>query len=155
MGRFDEHVATIGHGDAAFVRAREALAHWKHFDVGWVEAFPERSPVQTGTVVAVLIRHLGCWSLNGARVRYQVQGGDDRPAFGFAYGTLVNHAESGEESFEVWLDRPTGDVRYRIRSVSRAQSVFAKAGPPLVRGLQARFRRESALAMMRAVSEGS
>ena len=34
--------------------------------------------------------------------------------FGFAYGTLTNHAESGEELFEVFLDPQRADVIYRI-----------------------------------------
>ena len=149
VGRFDEHVSPIGHGDADFERARVALAHWKQFDVGWVCAFPERTPVATGMVVAVLIRHFGVWSLNGARVLYEIA--DANTGFGFAYGTLTNHEESGEEVFEVCLDAKSGDVIYRIRSVSRPQSALAKLGQPLVRMLQARFRRDSAAAMRRAL----
>ena len=33
-------------------------------------------------------------------------------------GTLGNHAEAGEELFEVALDEKTGDVTYRIRAMS-------------------------------------
>ena len=43
-GRFDEQVVTIGHGEADFERARIALSTWKHFDVGWVEAFAVSHP---------------------------------------------------------------------------------------------------------------
>ncbi|HEY1308998.1 MAG TPA: DUF1990 domain-containing protein [Vicinamibacterales bacterium] len=146
-----EHVVTIGHGESEFERARLALAAWKHFDLGWVEAFPAHLSVEPGTDVAVLIRHLGFWSLNGARVLYQVGGCDGQDAFGFAYGTLTNHAESGEELFEVFIDRQTGDVMYRIRAVSRPQSPLTWIGQPIVRVLQARFRHDSAIAMRRAI----
>lgn len=149
---FDEHVAAIGRGDADFERARSALAAWKHFDIGWVELFPRHASVEAGTVVALLIRHLGFWSLNGARVLYQVGGIGDQAAFGFAYGTLTNHAESGEELFEVFIDGESGDVIYRIRVVSWPQSALARLGTPIVRLLQARFRRDSAAAMKRATS---
>ncbi len=71
--------------------------------------------------------------------------------FGFAYGTLTNHAENGEELFEVFLDTQTDDVIYRIRAVSRPQAALARMGYPVVRHLQARFRRDSAAAMRRAV----
>ena len=71
------------------------------------------APVAAGTVVAVLIRHLGFWSLNGCRVVYSVGGFDGEARFGFAYGTLTNHAESGEELFEVFLDPQTEDVMYQ------------------------------------------
>ena len=36
----DETIATIGHGEAAFERAKAALSAWKHFDFGWVEVSP-------------------------------------------------------------------------------------------------------------------
>jgi uncharacterized protein (UPF0548 family) len=150
--QLDEQVVAIGHGETDFLRARTALMAWKHFDIGWVELFPKEAPIETGTVVAVLIRHLGFWSLNGARVLYHVGGNENRTAFGFAYGTLTNHAEHGEELFEVRIDPESGDVLYRIRAVSWPQSPLARIGLPIVRLLQARFRRDSAAAMKRAVS---
>ena len=150
--QLDEQFVAIGHGDTDLERARIALTAWKHFAIGWVELFPKQAPIETGTVVAVLIRHLGFWSLNGARVLYHVGGDDNRSSFGFAYGTLTNHAEHGEELFEVRLDPDSGDVLYRIRAVSWPQSPLARIGQPIVRLLQARFRRDSAAAMKRAVS---
>lgn len=149
--RFDEQAVIVGRGAVHFERARIALTCWSHFDIGWVQAFPSRLSIDEGTDVAVLIRHLGFWSLNGARVLYHV-GRDGEDAFGFAYGTLTNHAESGEELFEVSIDRQSGDVIYRIRAVSRPQSAPAWIGQPVVRHLQARFRHESAAAMRRAIA---
>jgi len=146
----DEATVTIGRGRTDFERAKSALAAWKQFDIGWVEVAPRHAPVEVGTVVAVLIRHLGFWSLNGCRVLYTI-GGDGR--FGFAYGTLTNHAESGEELFEVRLDPGNDDVTYRIRATSRPQAVLARIGQPIVRRLQARFRHDSALVMKRAMQE--
>ena len=151
-GRVDEQVVVIGHGRDDFARARTALTAWVHFDIGWVTAFPSPAGAENGTVVAVLIRHVGFWSLNGARVVYQLE--QNQQTFGFAYGTLTNHAESGEELFEVSLDPQTGDVTYRIRAVSWPQSLLARAGQPIVRLLQERFRRDSAAAMQRAVAGG-
>ena len=152
--QFDEQVVAIGHGDADFERARTALVTWKHCDIGWVEAFPKQATLEPGTDIAVLIRHLGFWSLNGARVLYLIDGTDDLAAFGFAYGTLTNHAESGEELFEVSIDGQSGAVMYRIRAVSWPQSALTRIGQPIVRLLQARFRRDSAAAMKRAVTAG-
>ena len=145
----DEAIVTIGRGRTDFDRARAALMAWKQFDVGWVETFPRHARVAVGTVVAVLIRHLGFWSLNGCRVLYNV-GGDGR--FGFAYGTLTNHAESGEELFEVFIDPQTEEVMYRIRATSWPQATLARVGQPIVRALQARFRRQSTAAMKRATT---
>lgn len=146
----DEATAVIGHGTAAFERARAALSAWKQFDLGWVETFPPAAPVVPGTVVAVLIRHLGFWSLNGCRVVYGVGSLNDAARFGFAYGTLTNHAESGEELFEVFIDPETDEVIYRIRAISWPQAALARVGQPFVRVLQERFRDQSAAAMRRA-----
>jgi len=144
----DEAIVTIGRGRTDFDRARAALMAWKQFDIGWVETFPRHAPVEVGTVVAVLIRHLGFWSVNGCRVLYTV-GGESR--FGFAYGTLTNHAESGEELFDVFLDPDSDEVRYRIRATSKPQAALARIGQPIVRALQARFRRDSAEVMKRVI----
>ena len=148
----DEATVTIGHGPTDLERARAALMAWKQFDIGWVETFPRRAPVTVGTVVAVLIRHLGFWSLNGCRVLYHVGSADDAARFGFAYGTLTNHAEAGDELFEVFMDPQTEAVMYRIRATSWPEAMLARVGQPFVRVLQARFRRHSAVAMRRATS---
>jgi uncharacterized protein (UPF0548 family) len=150
VDRLDEHVVAIGHGEADFERARIALVQWQHFDVGWVEVFPRKAAIEAGTDVAVLIRHFGFWSLNGARVLYHVVGNDTQASFGFAYGTLTNHAESGEELFEVLIDPVSGDVSYRIRAMSWPQHALTRIGQPIVRLLQERFRCDSAAAMKRA-----
>jgi uncharacterized protein (UPF0548 family) len=144
---YDRHEMTIviGRGLEDFDRARAALRRWAHFDVGWVEVFPRRASTDTGTCVAVLVRHLGFWSLNGARVVYQLEQTDTR--FGFAYGTLSNHVEQGEEIFEVGLDAVSRDVTYRLRAVSRPRAALARIGYPIARTLQARFRRDSGRAL--------
>jgi len=147
----DEASIVIGHGRNDFERATAALMEWQQFDLGWVELWPRRSPTTVGAVVAVLIKHLGFWSLNGCRVAYHATTNDN--AFGYAYGTLPNHAESGEELFEVFIDPRTDDVIYRIRATSSPQAFLAWLGQPIVRLLQARFRRDSADAMRRAIAE--
>src|SRR6266404_4719766 len=89
--KVDEARSIVGKGADAFARAKRALSEWRHFELGWVELFPRAAPIEPGTVVAVLVRHLGLWSLNGCRVVYGF--GEDFSRFGFAYGTLTNHAE--------------------------------------------------------------
>jgi uncharacterized protein (UPF0548 family) len=149
----DEAVTVLGHGEDCFERARRGLLAWKQFDLGWTELLPRGAPVDVGTTVAVRIRHLGFWSLNGSRVVYGVGHPKDGPVFGYAYGTLTNHAECGEELFDVSLEPASGEVRYRIRAASKPRAPLARLGYPIVRVLQARFRRDSVLAMHRAVKQ--
>jgi len=149
--RIDEQEVVIGQGEEAFARATVALKEWKHFELGWVEVFPRLAAVAPGTVVAVVVRHLGFWSMNGCRVVYSIA---EAAEFGFAHGTLTNHAESGEEIFKVTLRPDTGDVTYVIRAASRPRALLASLGYPVTRSLQARFRRDSASAIVRAIAGG-
>jgi uncharacterized protein (UPF0548 family) len=147
----DETVAVIGRGPADFERAKAALLGWKQFGLGWAELFPRGAPTTTDTAVAVLVRHLGFWSLSGCRVVYETGARDGGNRFGYAYGTLTNHVESGEELFEVAFDPQSTEVTYRIHAVSRPRAPLAMLGYPVARLLQARFRRDSVKAMRLAV----
>lgn len=159
LSRLDDVIAVIGRGDADFVRARAALTAWRQFNVGWIETFPRDASIEPGTTLAVLIRHAGFWSLNGTRVLQPAAGDTTRDGnwctFGYTYGTLTNHAEHGEELFEVSLDPQSGEVRYRIRAVSWPQSPLALLGHPIARALQACFRRDSAAVMRRLTAHGT
>jgi uncharacterized protein (UPF0548 family) len=149
----DETDVIIGNGGADFERARAALVAWKQFDLGWTSLFPRNAPIEQGSAVVLLVRHLGFWSLNGCRVVYRVGEDDPDHRFGFAYGTVMNHSEMGEEIFEVRLDPKSGDVSYRIHAVSRPRAALARLGYPIARLLQARFRRDSVNVMKRAIAQ--
>jgi len=71
--------------------------------------------------------------------------------FGFTYGTLPDHAGSGEERFLIEWDREEGSVWYDILAFSRPRHLLARLGYPWVRRVQKRFGWESAAAMCRAV----
>ncbi|MGQ0636200.1 MAG: DUF1990 family protein [Planctomycetaceae bacterium] len=143
----------LGSGEAAFAAARVALASWKQFDLGWIEAWPADVRVETGGMVAVVVRALGLWWLNAARITLVIDESGETRRFGFAYGTLPGHAESGEERFLIeWCGRDDS-VWYDILAYSRPRHWLARLGYPLVRNLQARFARESAARMQRLVEE--
>jgi uncharacterized protein (UPF0548 family) len=91
------------------------------------------------------------WWLNASRIVYVIDEGGPLTRFGFAYGTLPEHAESGEERFLIEWERDSDEVWYSILAFSRPRHWLALAGYPLVRRLQRRFGRESAAAMVRAV----
>ena len=147
----DEASAVAGKGKQAFERARVALTEWRHFELGWVELFPQGALTEPGSVVAVQVHHLGFWSLNGCRVVYGLGDRQTGANFGFAYGTLANHAEMGEEIFEVLLDPESEDVVYRIRAVSKPRAALARIGYPITRVFQERFRRDSISALKRVI----
>lgn len=83
-----------------------------------------------GSVVAVLMKHFGFWSLNCWRIVYVIDEGGHVRRYGFAYGTRPEHAEQGEERFTVEWDRTSDLVAYDILSFSRPGSLQTRAALP-------------------------
>jgi uncharacterized protein (UPF0548 family) len=155
--RVQEAQIVLGHGPAVFERAARLVADWRQFELGWISLYPPAAPVVTGTTVVVVARHLGFWSAHACRIVYSLSpdtGAGTVPSpivAGFAYGTLTEHAEIGEEIFAVALDPGSGAVTYSIRAVSREGALLARLGAPVSRAFQARFRRDSLAAMQRHI----
>lgn len=147
----DHTRVSLGHGREFFELARAALEDWRQFDLGWLSAWPPHTPIETGQVVVVLARCLGIWWLNASRIVYVIDERADQPRFGYAYGTLPGHAESGEERFLVEMAED-GTVWYDILAFSRPRHPLARLGYPYVRRMQRRFGRQSASAMRSLVA---
>ena len=141
----------LGRGESAFLAAKAALVRWDQFGLGWVEAWPPGAPIRTGEVVASVARCLGVWWLNACRVVYVVDETGPISKFGFAYGTLPGHVESGEERFLIEWDKGDDGVWYDIVAFSRPNRFSARLGYPVVRRLQKRFGLDSAASMLQAV----
>ena len=135
----DHNRIQLGSGEQTFRRAVEALKNWQQFDLGWVTIVPRDVPVEVGATVAVKARAFGSWSLSASRVVYTI---DKSRCFAFAYGTLPDHVESGEERFLIaWLG--SDRVFYDILAFSRPRHPLVKLSSPLARMLQKRFARDS------------
>jgi uncharacterized protein (UPF0548 family) len=141
----------LGEGEKVFSMAKAALLRWDQFRLGWVEASTQKKPIETGVVVALMLRTLGLWWLNACRIVYVVEEEAPVRRFGFANGTLPDHAGTGEERFLIEWDRDSGAVWYDILAFSRPHQTLARLGYPYMRLLQEKFRRDSAAAMVRAV----
>lgn len=150
--RVDHNRMKLGAGGETYNRAVSAFKHWQQFNVGWVRIVPPDTALELRAVVAVEARAFGIWSLNAARVIYTFDEARNATAkFGFAYGTLPDHVEEGEERFTVeWLEDDS--VWYDIYAFSRPRHPLARLTPPLVRILQRRFARDSLAAMKTAVN---
>ncbi|HWW14225.1 MAG TPA: DUF1990 domain-containing protein [Candidatus Dormibacteraeota bacterium] len=146
QGRVD-----LGLGSTTFDRAAEALRRWKMFAVPRIQLCWPTTPIQPGEAVAVVIRHFGFWSLNCCKIAYVIDEEGPVRRFGFAYGTLPEHAEQGEERFTVEWHRASDVVCYDILSFSRPGSLKVKVAYPAARWLQRSFLRQSSAAMVDAV----
>ncbi len=143
----DHERTELGQGVDVFAAACAALRAWKMFDLGWVAVVDPACPLAVGREVGVLAR-VGClWTLNACRILEVF----DEPGrrMGFVYGTLDEHAAEGEERFLVELDS-AGRVWFDLIAVSRPHRWYARAGRPVARLLQRRFRRDAAAVMVRA-----
>jgi uncharacterized protein (UPF0548 family) len=141
----------LGEGEAVFQSAIAALRRWEQFALGWVEAWSPDTPIKSGEVVAVMGRAIGMWWLNACRIVYVVDESGPISKFGFAYGTLPGHVESGEERFLIEWNRGGNSVWYDILAFSRPNHFLTRIGYPMVRRTQKRFGRDSAASMLKAV----
>ena len=142
----------LGEGEPVFRSAIAALHRWEHFQLGWVEAWSPDTLIKTGEVVAVMGRAIGLWWLNACRIIYVVDESGPICKFGSAYGTLPGHVESGEERFLIEWNLHDNSVWYDIVAFSRPNHFLARLGYPVVRRMQKRFGRDSAVSMFRAVN---
>ena len=150
----DHNRIRLGEGVEVFARAVKAIRQWKMFDMPWIQLCWPDAPIEEGTTVAVLVSQLGFWSLNASRIVYVIDENGSDKKFGFAYGTLVQHAERGEERFSVEFHSKDQSVWYDVCAFSKP-NLLARLAYPFARSLQKRFAADSKLAMQRAVSSPS
>lgn len=146
----DHNRVSLGTGKIIWDRAVDAIRQWQMFNIPWIRIYPAIIPIQVGMDVAVSVKYLWFYSLNACRIVYVVDEDGPIKRFGFAYGTLEEHAESGEERFTVEWNSADDQVWYDILAFSRPRKILAKLGYPLSRMLQKRFAEASKLAVLAA-----
>jgi uncharacterized protein (UPF0548 family) len=150
----DHNRVQLGSGIGVYERAVEALRQWRQFDLGWVTVVPRGVKLEKGATVAVKTRTGGLWSLSAARVVYMIDEGEPIRRFGFAYGTLPDHVERGEERFLIEWNSSDDSVWYDILAFSEPRHPLVRLGSPYARMLQKRFARDSLL-VMKSVSQSA
>jgi uncharacterized protein (UPF0548 family) len=149
----DSNGIKLGEGEETFKQAVQAVRQWQMFNLDWIKMAKPLPPIAEGECVAIIASHFGFWSLNACKIVYVVDEDDYQfSRFGFAYGTLPDHAESGEERFTVEYDKKTQSVFYEIFAFSKPAKLLTKLAFPITRKCQKRFASESKQAMLRAVN---
>jgi uncharacterized protein (UPF0548 family) len=154
----DRHRVLLGSGAETFHQARAAIESWRMFPAEITSVVGCQKPRQ-GLDVAVLFdaSPFPLWLLMPARVVYLVDDsatddGKRIDRFGFAYGTLPDHIECGEERFLVEWNRDDDRVHYDVLAISHPRHWLTRLAYPYTRFQQDRFRRLSGLAMQRAIT---
>ena len=134
----DARSIELGRGHSVFDAASQALRAWSAHRGARCTITPPDASIELGQVVTVDIPVLGGHVVASCRVVAVV---DEPDAFGFAYGTLTDHPERGEESFVV--RRADDDtVTFTVTAFSRPRELIPWCGLPLVRALQHRAARQ-------------
>jgi uncharacterized protein (UPF0548 family) len=143
----DHNRMELGRGAEVWERAKSAIRSWKMFEHSLTQIFWPNTSIVAGNTVGMLAHHLGFHSLSACRIVYVI---DEPKRFGFAYGTLPAHAETGEERFSVEWDQNTDIVTYDLYAFSRPRALMAKIAAPYSRSLQRKFVTLSKAAMAKA-----
>ena len=146
---FDHNRIQLGTGEQVYHCAVNDLRQWRQFDLGWVQIVPPGVPIEVGATVAVKARAFGFWSLSACCIVYLIDEDGPVKRSGFAYGTLPDHVERGEERFTIEWHREDNSIWYDILAFSRPRHPLVRATFPLARMLQKRFAKDS-LAIMAA-----
>ena len=134
----DTRTVDLGRGDSTFEAAKVALRAWSAHRGAHVTLVPIDAPIEVGTVVTMTLPVLGIHIHADCRIVAVV---DEPDAFGFAYGTLTSHPETGEESFVI-RRAPDGGVSFTVTAFSRPGKLVPWCGLPVVRALQHRAARQ-------------
>jgi uncharacterized protein (UPF0548 family) len=121
-------------GNDNFEAAKRGIREWRAHVGSAVEVVPPRAAIEAGTNVVLGIRLGPLYAIVACRIVYVC---DEPDRFGFAYGTLPEHPERGEEAFMIERD-DTGRVRFAITAFSRPASAVARLAGPLARVVQQR-----------------
>src|SRR5579864_3983308 len=138
----DHNRIQLGVGVDTFEKAKSAVRQWKMFEMPWMNLCWPFAPIEPGSVVAIVASHLGFWSINACRIVYLIDEHGSSHRYGFAYGTLPDHAAIGEECFTVEFHPEDQTVWYDLYAISRP-SLLARLAYPLTRVLQRRFAHDS------------
>ncbi len=142
-----------GTGADTFAIACRGLQRWQQFPAEMVEIHPRGVLLEPGNAVGVLVRQFKVWILMAARIVYTIDEPGPIQRFGFAYGTLPSHLESGEERFLIEWDHRTDQVWYDLHMFCKPSKLLARIMDWHVRRVQRRFARLSVAAMQRVAAE--
>jgi uncharacterized protein (UPF0548 family) len=126
----DRYERSLGDAPGTFQRASDGLRGWQaHLGAGLVVQ-PRNAPSVGSTVVTAI----GLGPITAIAPCRIVAVVDEPRRFGFAYGTLPGHPESGEEAFII--DNTDQGVVFQIVAFSRPAVALARLGSPISRRIQ-------------------
>ncbi len=132
--RHDRLTVDLGPDDGdRFRRACDAVRTWAPQRAAGIQVHPE-TPVHVGADIVLVMEPVAMvHAVATARIVYVV---DEPGCWGYAYGTLPDHPECGEEAFLVV--REDGRIRFILIAFSRPRALLGRLGGPITRAIQMR-----------------
>ncbi|WP_327371607.1 DUF1990 family protein [Streptomyces sp. NBC_01217] len=141
------HRTRVGRGRADFEAAGAAVTGWRMHRTSGARVRASAARAGAGVLLRVSLG-IGPFRFTApCQVVWAVYGKD---RIGFAYGTLVRHPESGEESFVVEL-ADDGTVWFTVMAFSRPAAWYARLAGPVVPVLQKGYARRLGTTLRRIV----
>ena len=148
----DSYKTKLGRGEVVFQRACEVLSELGNYPPSFTRVVRQPGVMRKDLMFATVASHVVFTSVHPCRVIYVID--DYKPRrFGFGFGTLSGHEESGEERFLITLDETDGTVRYEVQAFSRPHGLLTRLGAPVARAYQRRFQRETLQTMRDACEQ--
>eukprot|EP00250_Pteridium_aquilinum_P005492 c15577_g1_i1 orf=99-782(+) len=164
----------LGTGETTYLKAKESLRNWRHFQLGWSSVDPS-TPVKVEQRFLVRVNELLLvWVLQPLEIMYvhdthcnktsgallqkgpypTISKENTKDCFAFGSGTLKGHLLAGEEMFAVeWKEDDS--VWYEVLSFSKPAAFLSRAAYPYVQWRQRLFAKQSSAAMVKAVSDST
>ncbi|MFF1648290.1 DUF1990 family protein [Streptomyces sp. NPDC058240] len=144
------HRTRVGHGRADFEAAGAAVTRWRMHRVSGAGVHASADRAEAGVTVRV---SLGAGPFRFTAPCRVVWAAYEKDRVGFAYGTLAEHPECGEESFVV-ESADDGTVWFTVMAFSRPAAWYTRLAGPLVPLTQRWYARRLGSTLRRIVAEG-
>jgi uncharacterized protein (UPF0548 family) len=144
----DRAAVALGSGSEVWAKLQDALRSWQGHRHAGASISPPNAAIEAGTLVVVTIRFGPMHMTAPCRIVYTTPETD---SFGFGYGTLPGHPESGEEAFHV-VRSASDAIRFEITAFSRPATSLSRIGTPIGRAIQLKTTRNYLEGIRRYVS---
>ncbi|MCX4736278.1 DUF1990 family protein [Streptomyces sp. NBC_01363] len=144
------HRTRVGRGRADFEAAGAAVTRWRMHRASGAGVHASADRAEAGVTVRV---SLGAGPFRLTAPCRVVWAAYEKDLVGFAYGTLTEHPECGEESFVV-ESADDGTVWFTVMAFSRPAAWYTRLAGPLVPMTQRWYARRLGSTLLRIVAEG-
>ncbi len=135
----------LGEGESAYEAAKRGAKELGSVRLGWLEAGPEGTPIQTNAMVAILARTFGIWWLNACRIVLVIEEVGNGESIRLRLMNFTGPRRNRRGAISSWNGiKRTTESWFDILAFSRPHHILTRLAYPIVRMTQKRFGRNPA-----------